>query len=106
MQFCCRLFAVVFLSLSALASELTVKVVDPRSGAVSGAQVEIFSEKSTRPAPFKPHPRKASPNFAMWQLAISRVHVSRAGIRRAMAILNRETADNASVGRYGHCIWR
>jgi vitamin B12 transporter len=48
MRSCCRLFAVILLSISALASELTVRVVDPESAAVSGAQVEIFSENSTR----------------------------------------------------------
>jgi vitamin B12 transporter len=52
MRSCCRLFGVIFLSVSALASalasELTVRVVDPRSAAVSGAQVEIFSENSSR----------------------------------------------------------
>ena len=52
MQSCYRLFAVIFLSVSALtsalASELTVRVVDPQSAAVSGAQVEIFSEDSRR----------------------------------------------------------
>ena len=50
MRFCCRLFAVVFLSLSALASELRVKVVDPQSAALPGAQVELFAQNSTRPA--------------------------------------------------------
>src|SRR5437867_7482024 len=47
-----RLLAVVFLSLSsvsALASDLTVRVVDPSSAAVSGAQVEIFAGNSSRP---------------------------------------------------------
>jgi vitamin B12 transporter len=43
----CRIFAVVFLSLSALASELTVKVVDPNSAVVSGAQVEVFAPGSS-----------------------------------------------------------
>ncbi|HZP18188.1 MAG TPA: TonB-dependent receptor [Terriglobales bacterium] len=44
-----RLFAIVFLSVSALASELTVKVIDPQSAAVAGAQVELFREGSARP---------------------------------------------------------
>jgi len=47
MRFCCWFFAVIFLSISALASELMVKVVDPQSAAVSGAQVEVFSGNST-----------------------------------------------------------
>jgi outer membrane cobalamin receptor len=47
-----RLLAVAFLSVipaSALASELTVRVVDPSSAAVSGAQVEVFAGNSSRP---------------------------------------------------------
>lgn len=49
MQSCFRFFAVIFLSTAALASELTVKVVDPQSAAVPGAQVELFAKNSDRP---------------------------------------------------------
>src|SRR5205809_467686 len=47
-----RLLAVVFLSVisvSALASELTVRVIDSSSAAVFGAHVEIYAENSARP---------------------------------------------------------
>jgi len=52
MRFCW--FFAVFLSIvlfttSASASDLTVKVVDPQSATVSGAQVELFGGTSTRP---------------------------------------------------------
>jgi len=50
MQSCFRFFAVVLLSTVALASELTVKVVDPQSASVPGAQVELFAQDSDRPA--------------------------------------------------------
>jgi len=50
MQSCFRFLAVILLSTSALASELTVKVVDPQSASVPGAQVELFAQTSTRPA--------------------------------------------------------
>ena len=46
----CRFLGFVFLSISAWASELTVKVIDPQSAAVPGAQVELFSEGSNRAA--------------------------------------------------------
>ena len=46
----CRFLAIVFLSLSALGSELTVRVVDPQSAAVFGAQVELFAARSDRAA--------------------------------------------------------
>jgi len=47
-----RLVAAAFISListAALAADLTIKVVDPSSAPVSGAQVEIFGERSSRP---------------------------------------------------------
>src|SRR5450432_3100450 len=54
MQSCFRFLAVVFLctllSTAALASDLTVKVVDPQSAAVPEAQVELFAQDSDRPA--------------------------------------------------------
>jgi vitamin B12 transporter len=59
MQSCFRLFAVLsfFLSISlfpGMASELTVKVVDPQSAALPGAQVEIYAPDSSRPAAVQP----------------------------------------------------
>src|SRR5947199_8074645 len=45
-----RWLAVILFSISASASDLSVKVVDPQSAAVSGAQVELFAENSSRPA--------------------------------------------------------
>jgi vitamin B12 transporter len=49
MRSCSWLFAVILLSLSAFASEFTVKVVDPQGTAVPGAQVELFSGQAARP---------------------------------------------------------
>src|SRR5438067_13193405 len=43
MRSCCRFLAVISLSISALASDLTVRVLDPRSAAVPGAPVELLS---------------------------------------------------------------
>ena len=75
MQSCCRLFAVVFLSISALASELTVKVVDPQSAAISGAQVEIYAENSTRPAAVQSTSAQGIAEFRNATPTASRVHV-------------------------------
>ncbi len=50
MRSCFWFFAVILLSVPALASELTVKVVDPQSASVPGAQVELFAQNSTRTA--------------------------------------------------------
>jgi vitamin B12 transporter len=75
MWFCCRLFAVLFLSLSALASEFTIRVVDPRSAAVPGAQVEIFSEKSSKAFAAQTTSGQGTAQFRDVTPAISRVHV-------------------------------
>lgn len=75
MRFCCRLFAVVFLSLSALASELTVRVVDPESAAISGAQVEVYAENSTRPAAVQTTSPQGLTDFRNAMPNASRVHV-------------------------------
>ena len=48
MKFCIALLALISLSIPA-AAELTIKIVDPQSAAVSGAQVELFAENSSRP---------------------------------------------------------
>lgn len=49
MRFCLRLLAVAVFCLPALGSELTIKVVDPQSAVVAGAQVELFADPSDRP---------------------------------------------------------
>jgi outer membrane cobalamin receptor len=49
MWFRYRTFLVVVLSVSAFASDLTVRVVDPQSAAVAGARVELFLKPSRRP---------------------------------------------------------
>jgi outer membrane receptor protein involved in Fe transport len=53
MRFCFGLFSLglfflVIFSASAFASDLNIKVVDPQSAAVSGAQVELFRNNSNR----------------------------------------------------------
>jgi len=49
MRFCFRLLVVAVFCLPALGSELTIRVVDPRSAVVAGAQVELFADPSNRP---------------------------------------------------------
>src|SRR5581483_4738566 len=75
MRSCCRLLAVVFLSISALASELTIKVVDPQSAAVPGAQVEIFSENSATPQAVQTTSAQGIAQFRNVTANVSRVHV-------------------------------
>ena len=75
MRSCCRFLAVVFLSTSALASELTVKVVDPQLAAISGAQVEIYSGNFSRPAAIQTTSAQGTAEFRNPANNISRVHV-------------------------------
>jgi vitamin B12 transporter len=98
MRFCCRFFAVVFLSISALASELTVRVVDPQSAAISGAQVEIYSEDSTRPAAVQTTSAQGTAQFRNAATNGSRVHVLAPGFAEQWQSLSRERpTENATV---------
>lgn len=79
MRFCIRLLALVVLSFPALASELTVQVVDPQSAAVSGAQVEVFAESSSRPAAVANTSAHGVAHFSDLPGGVLRVHVLAAG---------------------------
>jgi len=76
----CWFFAVIFssivlLSISASASDLTVKVVDPQSAVVSGAQVELFAENSTHPVSIQTTSAQGVARFRDVPSAATRVHV-------------------------------
>jgi vitamin B12 transporter len=75
MRSCYWLFAVALFPISALASDLTVKVVDPQSSAVSGAQVELFAEGSTRVAAVQPTSAQGIAHFREVPSGSLRVHV-------------------------------
>ncbi len=79
MRFYLRLLAVAFLSLSAFASDLTIKVVDPQSAAVSGAQVELFAGRSTRPIAVQQTSAQGVAFFRNVASGDLRVHVLAAG---------------------------
>jgi outer membrane cobalamin receptor len=75
MQSCFRFLAVILLSTSALASDLTVKVLDPQSAAVPGAQVELFAQNSSRPAAIQTTSAQGSAHFRDVPSGEIRVHV-------------------------------
>jgi outer membrane cobalamin receptor len=79
MRFYLRLLAVAFLSLSAFASELTIKVLDPQSAAVPGAQVELFAGRSTRPVSVQQTSAQGVAFFRDVAPGDVRVHVLAAG---------------------------
>jgi len=76
MRFLSRLLAVVVLfcfSTLALASDLTVKVVDSSSAPVSGAEVDIFGESSSRPIAINTSSAQGIANFS--RLPDSALHI-------------------------------
>lgn len=81
MRFYSRLLAVLFLPLSAFASDVTIKVVDPQSVAVSGAQVELFAGRSTRPIAIQQTSAQGTVSFHESPSGDIRVHVLAAGFR-------------------------
>jgi vitamin B12 transporter len=86
------LFAVLVFSLSALA-ELNVKVVDPQSAAVSGAQVELFAGNSTRPAAVQTTSPRGIAHFQDATSASIRVHVLAAGFAEEWKTLSHSAAE-------------
>src|SRR5579872_5132042 len=98
MRSCCRLLAVLFLSLSALASELTVRVVDPQSAAVSGAQVEIFPAHSSDPLAALNTSAQGLAPFRNLTSAVSRVHVLAPGFAEQWQSLESgQAGENSTV---------
>ena len=93
MRSCFRFFAVILLSTSALASELTVKVVDPQSASVPGAQVELFTQNSTRPAALQTTSAQGSAHFRDVPSGDVRVHVLAPGFAEQWTQVSGPTAE-------------
>ena len=94
MRSCCRFLAVVFLSVSALASELTVRVVDPQSAAVHAAQVEIFSENSTTAIAVQNTSPQGIAQFRNVATNVSRIHVLAPGFAEQWKAMADTGKDN------------
>ncbi len=97
MQCCFRLFAVILLCISALATELTVKVVDPQSAAVSGTQVELFAEKSSRSLDIQTTSAQGIAHFRAVPVGPIRVHVLAPGFAERWQSVPAGEATSASV---------
>jgi vitamin B12 transporter len=97
MQSCRRFFAVIFLSTflstAALASDLTVKVVDPQSAAVPEAQVELFAQDSTRPAAVQTTSAQGTAHFRDVPVGELRVRVLAPGFAEQWAPVSGQAAD-------------
>ena len=95
----CWVFAVVLfsISISALASDLTVKVVDPQSAAVSGAQVELFTENSTRAAAIQTTSAQGAAHFRDVPSGALRVHVLAPGFAERWESVSGPESANVTV---------
>ena len=71
MRFCRVLFFVFLLAIPALAGDLRVKVVDPQSAAVFGAQVELLPQQGgARGGMLKLLPLKAWQSFTTFRTVL------------------------------------
>ncbi len=86
----------VSLTAPALAAELTVKVIDPSSAAVSGAQVEIFAENSSRPAAMAVTSAQGAAHFNHLPDAALRVRVLAVGFAESWQTLASDSRKQAA----------
>ena len=100
MRFLSRLLALTILSLPALASELTVKIVDPHGAAVAGAQVELFTDSSSRPIAVTATSAQGLVQFSAAPAGTLRVHVLAPGFAEAWQAIaaEQERGTGASSG--------
>lgn len=91
MRSCCRLSAVFFLSICALASELTVRIVDPQSAEVAGAQVEFFSANSSAALAVQTTSAQGLAQFRNTPTQASRIHILAPGFAEQWESLATET---------------
>ena len=89
-------FCICLFCSSALASELTIKVVDPQSAAVSGAQVEVFAQDSTRPIGVEVTSPQGLAHFQPTTGRV-RVHVLAPGFAEVSKQISGESPENPLV---------
>ena len=87
-----QILSLLVLSVSALASELTVKVVDPQSAVVGGAQVEVFVN-SDRPAAVETTSAQGTAHFSDVPGGTLRIHVLAAGFAEQWQQVAAETSS-------------
>lgn len=85
------------LSASALAAEFTVKVLDPESAAVSGAQVELFTENSSRPIALQRTSPTGIAHFRNLSVPPERIYVLAPGFAEQWSTVARTDAETQSA---------
>lgn len=101
MRFLSRRLAVVVLSLSstfALASDLTVKVVDSSSAAVSSAEVDVFAESSSRPFAIKTTSAQGTATFSNLPEGALRIRVLAPGFAEVnQTVSTQQTKEHSTI---------
>ena len=101
MRSCCRFSAAVvlfvFSPLFLFATELTVKVVDPFSAAVPGAQVEVFAGNSSKPVAIGTTSALGTAHFNDVPSSGLRIHVLAPGFSEKWQSPTSESGSNLAV---------
>jgi vitamin B12 transporter len=100
MRFLSRLLAVVALSFFpalALASDLTVKVVDSSSAAVSDAEIDVFAETSSRPIAINTTSAQGIANFTKLPDGALRIRVLAPGFAEATQTASAQRSEEQAT---------
>ena len=81
MEFWYRSFPLAVLCVSALASDLTIRVVDPQAAAIAGARVELFRKTSKRPVAIDTTSAQGMAHFSQIPGTQFRIHVLAPGFK-------------------------
>lgn len=100
MRFLSRLLAVValfFFPTLVLASDLTVRVVDSSTAAVSGAEVDLFAESSSRPIAINTTSAQGIANFTNIPDGALRIRVLAPGFAEAIQTVSTQQTEEHST---------
>jgi vitamin B12 transporter len=89
--------SVVFLLTAASAADLKIKVVDPQSAAVAGAQVELFRGESSTPAAIQTTSADGLAVFRAMDAASYRARVLAAGFAEQITDISATSPDAVTV---------
>lgn len=97
MGFFSRIFFVSVVCVSALASDLTVQVVDPQSAAVAGARVELFPKASERPLAVDTTSAQGLAHFNQVPANEFRIHVLAPGFKEQWQDAARDSRERGLI---------
>jgi vitamin B12 transporter len=89
--------AILLFSISALASDLNIRVIDPHSAAVAGAQVELFVGDSAQPMALERTSSQGSVQFRNVPSDSARIHVLAAGFAEQWRQISPGDAESSNL---------